>query len=182
MQLRVGYELIYDCPQPTPMILTLHIHFTRISDVIVPDHLITNPSVPITAYRDTFGNWCSRIVAPKGQLQLTTDAVVNDSGAPDLVAVSAQHYPVQDLPGETLVFLQGSRYCDTDLLSEEAWDLFEITHRMVTRPGDLRFRARTCPLRLHAGESDAHRIADNVPSDRASAATLPISPSPCVAA
>lgn len=78
MQIRVGYELIYDCPQPTPMILTLHIHFTRVSDIIVPDHLITSPSIPITAYRDAFGNGCSRIVAPQGEIRLSADAVVND--------------------------------------------------------------------------------------------------------
>ncbi len=109
MQIRVGYELIYDCPQPTPMILTLHIHFTRVSDIIVPDHLITSPSLPMTAYRDAFGNWCSRIVAPKGQIRLFTDAVVNDTGLPDVAAPLAQQHPVQDLPAETLVFLLGSR-------------------------------------------------------------------------
>jgi hypothetical protein len=75
MHIRVGYEFIYTCPQPTPMILTVHIHFTRVSDLIVPDHLITHPSIPITAYRDAFGNWCSRIVAPPGQLRLAADFV-----------------------------------------------------------------------------------------------------------
>jgi len=124
MQIRVGYELIYDCPQPTPMILTLHIHFTRASDVIVPDHLITSPSVPTTAYRDAFGNWCSRIVAPKGEIRLSTNAIVNDRGESDVVAAPAQEHRVQDLPEETLVFLLGSRYCETDLLSEVAWGLF----------------------------------------------------------
>lgn len=124
MQIRVGYELIYDCSQPTPMILTLHIHFTRVSDIIVPNHLITNPSIPIAAYRDAFGNWCSQIVAPKGQLRLSADAVVNDTGEADIVAASAQQHPVQDLPEETLVFLLGSRYCETDRLSQAAWDLF----------------------------------------------------------
>ena len=127
MQIRVGYELIYDCPQPTPMILTLHIHFTRVSDIIVPDHLITSPSLPMTAYRDAFGNWCSRIVAPKGQIRLFTDAVVNDTGLPDVAAPLAQQHPVQDLPAETLVFLLGSRYCETDRLSQIAWDLFGKT-------------------------------------------------------
>jgi transglutaminase-like putative cysteine protease len=34
---------------------------------------------------------------------------------------------VQDLPEETLVFLLGSRYCETDLLSETAWQLFKHT-------------------------------------------------------
>jgi transglutaminase-like putative cysteine protease len=124
MQIRVGYELIYDCPQPIPMILTLNIHYTRVSDIVVPDHLITNPSIPITGYRDGFGNWCSRIVAPTGQIRLSTDAIVNDTGRPDEVAAAAQQIPVQNLPEETLVFLLGSRYCETDRLSEVAWGLF----------------------------------------------------------
>ena len=124
MQIRVGYEIVYDCPQPTPMILTLSIHYTRASDVIVPDYLLTSPSIPITAYRDAFGNWCSRIVAPKGEIRLSADAVVNDTGEPDVVAASSQQHAVQDLPEETLVFLLGSRYCETDLLSEVAWNLF----------------------------------------------------------
>lgn len=125
MQIRVGYELIYDCPQPTPMILTLQIHFTRVSDIVVPDHLITSRSIPITAYRDGFGNWCSRIVAPEGEIRLSTDAVVNDLGGLDMVAASASQHLVQDLPEETLLFLLGSRYCETDLLSEVAWSLFD---------------------------------------------------------
>ena len=125
MQMRVGYELLYDCPQATPMMLTLHIHSTRVSDIVVPDHLITRPSVPIAAYRDTFGNWCSRIVAPEGEIRLSADAIVNDTGQPDAVVASAQQHAVQDLPEETLMFLLGSRYCETDLLSEAAWGLFD---------------------------------------------------------
>ncbi len=125
MQIRVGYELIYDCPQPTPMILTLHIHYSRASDVVVPDHLITSQPIPVIAYRDAFGNWCSRIVAPKGEIKLSAEAIVNDKGERDVVVASAQQIPVQDLPEETLVFLLGSRYCETDLLSEVAWRLFQ---------------------------------------------------------
>ena len=124
MQIRLGYELIYDCLRPTPMILTLNIHFTRVSDIVVPDHLVTSPSIPITGYRDGFGNWCSRIVAPPGQIRLSTDAIVNDTGRPDEVAAAAQQIPVQNLPEETLLFLLGSRYCETDRLSEAAWELF----------------------------------------------------------
>jgi transglutaminase-like putative cysteine protease len=125
MKIRIGYELIYDCPQPTPMILTLSVHYTRISDLLVPDHMIANPPVPVTAYRDSFGNWCSRIVAPQGFLQLSADAVVNDTGQPDVVVPRARQIPVQELPDETLQFLLGSRYCETDRLSETAWQLFE---------------------------------------------------------
>jgi transglutaminase-like putative cysteine protease len=124
MKIRIGYELIYDCPQPTPMLLTLNVHYTRVSDIIIPDHLIAEPSVPLTAYRDSFGNWCSRIVAPKGQVRLSTDALVKDTGQPDPVVPQARQTPVEELPDETLLFLMGSRYCETDLLSQMAWNLF----------------------------------------------------------
>jgi len=107
MKIRVGYELIYDFPQSTPVILVLGIHFTRASDVITPDHLTTSPSVPISPYRDVFGNWCSRIVAPAGRMQLSTNGVVRDSGLPDVVAPSAFQHAVEDLPPETLIFLLG---------------------------------------------------------------------------
>ena len=68
MKLRVGFEMHYEFPQPTPMIMVLGTHFTRASDIIIPDHLVADQPVAMTAYRDTFGNWCSRIVAPKGTL------------------------------------------------------------------------------------------------------------------
>lgn len=124
MQIRVGFEMVYECPQPTPMILNLHVHHTRVSDLIGRDDLLFSPSIPTVAYRDSFGNWCTRIVAPQGSLRIRADAVVNDSGAPDEIAPQAQQIPVRDLPEETLLFLLGSRYCETDQLSETAWNLF----------------------------------------------------------
>lgn len=127
MQIRVGYELVYECPQPTPMILTLNVHFTRVSDLVTPDHITTRPTSPISGYRDGFGNWCSRIVAPPGDIRISTEALVNDSGLPDAVDPSAWQHAVENLPAETLVFLLGSRYCETDRLSETAWQLFGQT-------------------------------------------------------
>jgi transglutaminase-like putative cysteine protease len=106
------------------MILNLNVHSTRASDLIIPDYLNTDPPIPLTGYNDNFGNWCSRIVAPQGQLRLTTDALVTDSGLPDIVAPYARQTPVENLPDDTLVFLMGSRYCETDRLSETAWRLF----------------------------------------------------------
>ena len=124
MKFRVGFEMTYQCPQPTPMILALSIHYSRASDLVRPDHLLTNPSVPVAAYRDLFGNWCSRLVAPKGRFTLTTDAVVHDSGLPDVVALTALQTPVERLPESTLLYLLGSRYCETDQLSDIAWQRF----------------------------------------------------------
>jgi transglutaminase-like putative cysteine protease len=127
MQIRLGCELVYDCLQPTPMVLMLKVHHTRVSDLVVPDRLVTSPSLPIRAYRDGFGNWCNRIVAPAGRTRLSTSAVVNDSGEPDRVALEAHQHAVEDLPDDALVFLLGSRYCETERLSEIAWSLFGKT-------------------------------------------------------
>ena len=127
MKIRIGYDMLYECPQATPMILILNIHYSRMADVVVPDYLLTDPAVPLGAYRDGFGNWCSRIVAPPGNIRIFADGVVRDSGLPDVVSPGAQQIAVHDLPEETLVYLLGSRYCETDRLSDEAWRLFRKT-------------------------------------------------------
>lgn len=127
MQLRVGYDLRYHCPQPVPMILTLSVHYSRASDIVRPDHLVTAPSVPMSAYRDGFGNWCTRLVAPPGEIRLTADGLLNDAGLTDPVNFDAIQHPVEALPEEALIFLLGSRYCETDVLSQAAWDLFGST-------------------------------------------------------
>jgi len=101
MQSRAGCELIYECHQPTPMILMLNIHCSRASDIVMPDRLVTVPSLPISAYRDSFRNWCSRIVAPAGETRITAEALINDSGFPDVVAAGATQTPVEALPEET---------------------------------------------------------------------------------
>jgi transglutaminase-like putative cysteine protease len=109
------------------LILTLNIHYSRASDLVRPDNLITTPSVPVTSYRDGFGNWCSRLVAPQGTLTLTADATVRDSGLLEQALPNSWQHNVEHLPEETLVFLLGSRYCETDRLSDFAWKRFSNT-------------------------------------------------------
>src|SRR5258705_12468258 len=127
MRIHVGCELSFEFPQVTPMIVTLNVHFSRFSDLEHPDYLMTTPSVPVEGYRDSFGNWCSRLVAPAGRFSVGTDAVVRDAGVPDPVDLDALQHQVQHLPADTLQFLLGSRYCETDRLSDEAWRLFGHT-------------------------------------------------------
>jgi len=124
MDIRVGYELVYDCPQPTPMLLVLNIHYSRASDIILPDHIVTRPSLPVSAYRDMFGNWCSRMTAPAGRTVISNTAVVRDSGELDPYHPEAYEHPIEQLPEDALVFLLGSRYCETELLSDVAWNMF----------------------------------------------------------
>lgn len=124
MQIRLGYELIYQCPQPTPMILNLNIHHTRAADLVHPDSMLTDPWVPLATYHDGFGNLCTRLVAPAGRLRISADALINVSGLTEPVEPTAQQHPVESLPEDTLVYLLSSRYCDTEHLSTVAWNLF----------------------------------------------------------
>lgn len=124
IRLRVGYEIVLACPQPTPMLLTVHIHGSRAADLVRPDTLVTEPAVPLSSYLDSFGNRCTRLVAPAGEIRLSAEALVDDPGTLDPWAPTARELAVPELPDEALLFLLGSRYCETDRLMQTAWDLF----------------------------------------------------------
>ena len=124
MKIRAGYRIAYDCAQPTPMILTLSVHPSRRSDLITPDRPTVHPFVPVTEYCDGFGNVCQVLRAPQGRLTLSSDFVIADSGEADNSAPLASQIPLDTLPVDTLVYLLGSRYCETDRLSELAWSKF----------------------------------------------------------
>jgi transglutaminase-like putative cysteine protease len=80
--------------------------------------------VPLQVYIDGFGNTCTRLELPGGPTCISADALIEDSGAPEPSAMSAQEHPVRELPCEVLQFLLSSRYCDTEVLMAEAWRLF----------------------------------------------------------
>jgi len=124
MKIRAGYLVSYDCLQPTPMILQLSVHPSRISDLISWDRMALDPLIPVNTYHDTFGNFCHVIRAPKGRVTMTTDFLIRDSGEPDVVDPSARQRELEELPVDVLVYLIGSRYCETDRLANVAWSLF----------------------------------------------------------
>ena len=127
MRIRLGYDIAYECPQATPMVLLLRVHPSRENDLLGPDEIVTEPPVPVQSYLDGFGNLCSRLTAPAGLIRLSTDTVVRSSPSPDLVVPDAPQVDVRQIPSEHLVYLLGSRYCETDELSEIAWSLFGTT-------------------------------------------------------
>jgi len=124
MKIRAGYEITYECPQPTPMLLMLSVHPSRTPDLVTPDHVRLDPAIPANAYRDGFGNICHVIHAPAGRTTLSGDFLINDSGAPDDVAPDAIQRSLEKLPAETFVYLLGSRYCETDRFIQIAWGKF----------------------------------------------------------
>ena len=127
MQIKAGYTLRYDCPQPTPMLLMLNIHPSRRADLLTPQVLEFSPAVESWDYTDSFGNVATRITAPAGSLTVSTSFEIYDSGQPDIVPFDAAQHDIRDLPDDTLTFLMGSRYCETDLFVDIAWQLFGKT-------------------------------------------------------
>ena len=141
------------------MLLMLRVHPSRQADLEAPERIAFGPPVRATEYRDGFGNLCTRITAPPGRITISNEFIVRDGGEPDLVVPEAEQHALEDLPDHVLVFLLGSRYCDTDRLSEEAWSLFGGTAAgLAAGPGDLRLRPRPARVRLRACELIPHRL------------------------
>jgi hypothetical protein len=111
MLIRYGYEITLTCTQPTALVCLLSVHEDRADEIRVPETTFTTPDVPVSTYRDLFGNRCRRLVAPAGDLMIWGDATIEDDGKLDPVVPEARETPVPDLPDECLGYLMGSRYC-----------------------------------------------------------------------
>ena len=124
MLIRLGYDIQFDIVAPVPVVALLSVHPSRRANLREPDQVTVNGNGTAFEYRDSFGNVCTRLVAQPGTLRLTNSTLIHDSGAPDPVSLDAREVPVEDLPPETLRFLMASRFCEVDLLSPVAVELF----------------------------------------------------------
>ena len=127
MLIRLGYDIQFEIPAPVPMVAMLNLHPSRIADLREPDDLRITPAVPVKTYHDSFGNLCTRFLAPAGELRLYNSTLVEDSGETDPVSPGARQVPVQDLPSQALQYLLASRYCEVDHLLNIAGTLFGAT-------------------------------------------------------
>jgi transglutaminase-like putative cysteine protease len=124
MLIRLAYDIQFDLPVDVAMVVLLHVHPSRAGDLVRPDELVTEPKIDVNIYLDSFGNRCARFTAPRGHLRLSTSTLIRDSGQPDDVGLSARETPVAELPNDMLRFLLSSRYCEVDLFSNIAYELF----------------------------------------------------------
>ena len=122
--IRLGYDIQFNIPAPVAMVALLNVHPSQTAGLLEPDQLRITPSVPTDVYQDSFGNVCTRFVAPPGQLRLSNSTLMQDSGEPDVTSPNARELPVEDLPPETLQFLLASRYCEVDRFLDIAGSLF----------------------------------------------------------
>lgn len=124
MLIRAGYDIRFETEVATPMTAMLSIHPSRNMDLVTPHRIVTVPEIPLYDYLDSYGNVCSRLNIPSGGITISCDFTIKDSGEPDPQMPEAWQHPVEDLPDDVLIYLLGSRYCETDRLLETAWSLF----------------------------------------------------------
>ena len=127
MKIKLGFDIEFELPGPTPMILMLYVHPSRQADLLSEERIMVEPIVPLHDFSDLYGNRCARIFAPAGQVRLSLETVIKDSGEPDAQPRDAIQHPIHELPDDVLPFLLTSRYCEVDKLSDIAWQLFGAT-------------------------------------------------------
>ena len=124
MLIRAGYDIGFASSQPVPLLANLSVHASRNKDLRTAQRIFTTPDVPLYDYVDSFGNICTRLTMPAGGITISCGFVIEDSFEPDPVEPSARQVPLAELPDDVLLYLLASRYCETDRLTFEAWDLF----------------------------------------------------------
>jgi len=127
MQIRIGYDLTFDVPRPTPMQLMLSVHPESAPALKMPERIAIEPATQVETFVDWFGNRASRILAPAGTVRIRYDNVVADSGRPEASIEGLRLTPVHEMPPECWRYLFASRYCEVDRMVHVAWDLFGQT-------------------------------------------------------
>ncbi|GAB0114342.1 transglutaminase-like domain-containing protein [Acidisoma sp. C75] len=124
MLIKIGYEIGFTVPQPTPMVLMLNVRPERMADLLAPDTIQASPALGFADYIDLYGNRCARVLAPAGRVTFLSETTIRDPGLPDPALPGAEQIALEGLPPETLIFLLASRYCETERLMATAWGLF----------------------------------------------------------
>lgn len=124
MHIRFGYDIRYELPAPTSMVLLLHTRPEFAPQLRRPEVLRASAGAVFDTFIDAFGNHATRLHAPAGELRLTLDSLAEVADATDLVRPGATQQDIARLPSSALQFLLPSRYCETDRLSKFAWTRF----------------------------------------------------------
>lgn len=123
IDVRVGFHLTFDLPGETPMLFVIEPQ-DRPGQRILERHEEISPTERFHKYTDSHGNLVWRVLGKPGTLELKQDLLVRVSALPDPQWPGLPKTRVEDLPDETLQFLLPSRYIDSDLLGNEAWERF----------------------------------------------------------
>ena len=137
MLIRSSFDIQFHLPGPAAVVALLHLHPSlkdrlRSEDELLVEHLGTSQfagleprtAIGVSDYTDSFGNVCSRFVAPIGHLRLSGTNLIEAQDEPEKAYPEAGQAAIEDLPAEVLQFLLPSRYCEVDRFGGIANDLF----------------------------------------------------------
>ena len=122
LRLRLGCQFRFQSPQPTPSIFLVHPDASECR--VIEEHWESEQFSPYHDYRDLYGNLCRRTTVPAGGSVVRYDVVVGTSPDPDPTAPDALEHLPGDLPDDVLLYTLPSRYCHSDVLAGQAFDLF----------------------------------------------------------
>ncbi|TKA96317.1 transglutaminase family protein [Cereibacter changlensis] len=124
MRIRIGFDITIERLGETPVVLALAPRPEEDWRLEAPMPIELTPASRARPFTDAFGNRRLRVPAASGPLRMRWDAVAQDDGLPDGFDPEARCLPIDDLPAETLQYLSPSRYCESDLLTPDAWAMF----------------------------------------------------------
>ena len=128
LTVRVGCNLSYETPVPTPGLFVLRPRLEgRV--LVMQEKLSFGIGQPSYEFQDSHGNITYRSTLMPGRNDIRHDALVAVSSEPDTREVQGRLVPVGELPSELLRYTLPSRYCDSDKLMDFAWQQFgQVPH------------------------------------------------------
>jgi hypothetical protein len=105
MLIEAGFNIAFECPAQTPMLLQLSVHPSRDADLLTPDKINCDPNLAMRSYVDHFGNRVTRVEVPAGLVAFSNRFVIHDSGQPEETPPDVEMTPIADLPHDVLLFL-----------------------------------------------------------------------------
>jgi transglutaminase-like putative cysteine protease len=127
--IRVGCHLVYEVTGTATLLVNVRPLRDR-KHLVISENLSLGPNLPVEEFIDQHGNGVLRLVLRPGANTILHDAIVLVSSRPDNHdLIGAAPAAPDELPPGLLRYTLPSRYCDSDKLTNFAWEKFgQIEH------------------------------------------------------
>lgn len=122
--IRVGCHLVYESTGPSTLLLNVQPLRDR-QHLVVEESLSMGSDLPVEEFVDSHGNHVYRLSLRPGSNVIHHDAIVSVFSNPDNFDITDfSPVAIDQLPPELLRYTLPSRYCDSDKLTNFAWEKF----------------------------------------------------------
>ena len=133
MQVRIGCRFVHDATSATPAVVLAEPH-SELHEQVVEESWTGEPELPSSTYVDLYGNRCRRLELPEGASTVEYSGLVEVDPEPERTpGPDVPQHRIEELPDHLLHWLLPSRYAESDLLYDTAWELFGNTERGAER-------------------------------------------------